>query len=406
MNLLIVECFSGGGHADTQLSSSILSEAYAMLRVLIADTKAAGHTVTTFMDYRLKEFNPPNQADHTVTITSPDQLYEKLRELSSAFDAVYVIGPESDQTLEKMVKTVETAGGYSLNCSSDSIKQVSNKLTFYETAKKCGVTVPETVVLSIHEKADTVKRLTKPLGYPMVFKPVDGVGCGGLSVVTHETGIEAAIHKVARESQSAQFVAQNLVKGQPASVCVFSTGCKAVAVSLNKQFVALGSPHEESRYLGGVVPFEHPLKRAALSAAEKVVSSQKGLRGYVGVDMVLTKDEPVVVEVNPRLTVSYIGLSKVLNFNPAQALIEAVTKQKRPMNNETTGYAYFSKIETPSNTEFFAQTANNKNLVVPPFPFEQNKPAYALALGTSNSLRGAQSKVTRTKNSLLKLRGR
>jgi predicted ATP-grasp superfamily ATP-dependent carboligase len=400
LNLLIIECFSGGGYANTRLSSSILCEAYAMMRTLIADAKAAGHTVTTFLDYRLKMFNPPNKADNTVTVSHPDQLYEMLAELSGAFDAVYVIGPESDQTLENLVKTVETSGGNSLNCTSEAINHVSNKQTFYESVKKCGITVPETVVIDIHEKVDVVRRLTKPLGYPLVFKPVDGVGCGGLSVVKQKTGIEQAMHKVALESQCEQFVAQKLVKGEPASVCVYSTGREAVAVSLNKQFVTLGAPHEESRYLGGVVPFIHPMKREAFSFVEKVVLLERGLRGYVGVDMVLAEDGPVVVEVNPRLTVSYIGLSKVMNFNPAQALIESVTKQELPKNTQTKGFAYFSKIETPPNAGLAVQAANAENVVVPPFPVEPNKPAYALVLGASNSLRGAQSKFTRTKNRL------
>ncbi|NIV10374.1 MAG: ATP-grasp domain-containing protein, partial [Aliifodinibius sp.] len=63
----------------------------------------------------------------------------------------------------------------------------------------------------------------------------------------------------------------------------------------------------------------HPLLEEALETAQRTVELLRGLRGYVGVDMVLTNDEPVVVEVNPRLTTSYIGLRKVINFNLAQA---------------------------------------------------------------------------------------
>ena len=78
-------------------------------------------------------------------------------------------------------------------------------------------------------------------------------------------------------------------------------------------------------YDGGCVPFEHPLKQEAFTLTEKVVESF-GLRGYVGVDFVLAEDKAFVVDVNPRLTTSYVGLREVAGFNVAQAVIDAVTE--------------------------------------------------------------------------------
>jgi len=37
----------------------------------------------------------------------------------------------------------------------------------------------------------------------------------------------------------------------------------------------------------------------------------------VGIDLIDTESGPVVLEVNPRLTVSYAGLHSMLGFNPA-----------------------------------------------------------------------------------------
>ena len=169
MNLLIIEHVSGGGYANMKLSSSILSEGYGMLRSLISDCKAAGHNVTTLLDSRLKAFNPPNEADQIVTVSSSNEVDEKLRELSSVADAVYVIAPESGQVLEKLVENIETSGGTSLNCEIDTIKWVSNKMRTYETLEIMGLKVPKTVLLDIHEKTGNIKRLIKELAYPLVF---------------------------------------------------------------------------------------------------------------------------------------------------------------------------------------------------------------------------------------------
>ena len=385
------------------LSSSILSEGYGMLRSLISDCKAAGHNVTTLMDSRLEEFNPPNEADKRVTVSSPNELYAKLEEFSSVADAVYVIAPESGQVLEKLVHIIETSGGKLLNCKFDAIKRVSNKMTVYETLGRIGLKVPETVLLDIHEKTGNIRRLIKELGYPLVFKPLDGVSCGGLSLVKNRGDIAGAVKKVARESMSKQFIAQKVIRGKAASACVISTGDKALSVTLNRQLVTLASPDEESGYYGGVVPFDHSLEREALRAAQRVVEGIGGLKGYVGVDIILADEDPVVLEVNPRLTTSYVGLRRVVNFNPAEAIVDAVIRRKLPKNVQSRGYAFFSKVEVPPRRQIIAETYKLKDVISPPFPIEGNRLAYALIATVSTSPKGAESAFHRTKKRLLNL---
>ena len=401
MNLLIYEHISGGGYTNKKISASILSEGYGMLRSLISDFKAAGHQVTTLLDSRLTRFNPPIEADKIVSISSSKELDEKLRKHSSVADAIYVIAPESDQVLEKLVELIESSRGTSLNCEIDAIKRVSNKMTTYEALRRRGVKAPETVLLDIHEKTGNIRRLIKELGYPLVFKPLDGVSCSGLSLVKDEGGIAAAVKKVARESLSNYFIVQKLIKGKGASVCVISTGDKALAVTLNKQLVTLAPPNEESRYSGGVVPFDHSLEEEALKTAQRVAESIRGLKGYVGVDMVLTREEPVVMEVNPRLTTSYIGLRKVADFNPAQAIVDAVFGRKLPKNGQRRGYAFFSKVEVPPRPQIIAETYKMKAVISPPFPIAGNQSAYALLATSSTSLNGAQSAFYRAKKRLV-----
>jgi predicted ATP-grasp superfamily ATP-dependent carboligase len=400
LNLLIFEYVSGGGYANQKLSSSILSEGYGMLRSLISDCKAAGYNVTTLLDSRLKEFNPPNEADKIVSVSSPNELSAKLKEHSSAADAVYVIAPESGQVLKKLVHIIETSGGTSLNCKIDAIKRVSNKMTTYETLKRMGLKVPETVLLDIHDKTDNIKRLIKELEYPLVFKPLDGVSCGGLSIVKDEGDIAGAVKKVARESMSKQFIAQKMIRGKAASACVISTGDNAVAVTLNMQFVTLASPDEESRYYGGIVPFDHSLEKEALKTAQTVVEAVRGLKGYVGVDIILSKEGPVVMEVNPRLTTSYVGLRRVVNFNPAEAIVDAVIRRELPKNVQKRGYTFFSKVEVPSCTQIIAETYKLKDVISPPFPIEGNKSAYALIATVSTSPKEAESAFHHTKKRL------
>ncbi|MCK5563311.1 ATP-grasp domain-containing protein, partial [Candidatus Bathyarchaeota archaeon] len=299
LRLLIFEYVSGGGFANEKMSPSILSEGYGMLRSLVSDFKASGHNVTTLLDSRLKAFNPPIEADHIVSISSSSELNENLKKLSEAVEAVYIIAPESGQTLQKLVELVETSGGLSLNSQIGAIKKASNKMTTYKLLKRNGVVVPETVMISLHENVKHIRHAVKELGVPLIFKPVDGVGCCGLSVVKDESHMVAAVKKIAKESLSEHFIAQKLIEGISVSASVISTGEKALPITLNKQMVTLASPYERSNSNGGFVPFDHVLGKEALKTAETVVESISGLRGYVGVDMVLNRDGPVVIEVNP-----------------------------------------------------------------------------------------------------------
>ncbi|MCK5479233.1 MAG: ATP-grasp domain-containing protein, partial [Methylococcales bacterium] len=49
------------------------------------------------------------------------------------------------------------------------------------------------------------------------------------------------------------------------------------------------------------------------------------LWGYVGIDIIQPKQEsPIILEINPRLTTSFVGIHQALGFNVAKAVIEMI----------------------------------------------------------------------------------
>ena len=56
----------------------------------------------------------------------------------------------------------------------------------------------------------------------------------------------------------------------------------------------------------------------------RAVGLVPGLRGYIGVDLILDEHAPgvSVVEINPRLTTSYVGLRAALGQNLMAALFQ------------------------------------------------------------------------------------
>jgi predicted ATP-grasp superfamily ATP-dependent carboligase len=403
LRLLIYEHVSGGGYDDELIPSSILSEGFSMLRTLISDLKASGHSIITLLDSRITRLNPPIGADCVVPVSSLQEAHTNIRKISESADATYVIAPETGQVLQSLVELVEQTGAASLNCTANTIEKVSNKAVFHDFLKKLGTPTPETVMFSITDDVAKIKQTTQDkLNFPLIFKPSDGVSCCGLSIVKNGDHVDSAVGKIKRESSSNHFVAQELIKGAAASVSLVSTGREAYAISLNQQDVTIGAPEFFSSYSGGVVPFDHPLKLEAFAVAEKIVKSFRDLRGYVGVDLVLTEDEAVAIEVNPRLTTSYVGLRRAANFNPAQAIVNAVLKREFPTLIQTCGYTVFSKVETPNPTiAALQETCKMNEVVSPPFPVSPKGTACALIESHGATLKEAKLRFREAKTRVL-----
>jgi predicted ATP-grasp superfamily ATP-dependent carboligase len=404
LKIIVYEHISGGGYAEQPIPPSVLSEGFGMLRCIVEDFKVAGHEVTVLMDSRLSKLSPPLSADCIVPVSYSEEPKKILKDIAKITDAIYIIAPETGQTLQSLVELAEGTGKVSLNCEPQAIKRAADKTVLYETLQKLRVS-PKTSVLNLDENLAIIKQTVKKgLCYPIVLKPADGAGCNGLSLVNEEPQLARAIAKIKAESTSERFIAQEFINGQAASVSVLSTGKKAVALSLNKQNITLAGPNGASSYEGGTVPFDHWLKQEAFSVSQKIVEAFSGLRGYVGVDFVLTEHKAFVVDVNPRLTTSYVGLRKVEGFNVAQALLDAVMKGILPAKPEIEGYASFSKVETPTpSMAVYQKAAKLSSVVSPPFALNDYPQAVCLVLGEGASLKDATLHLEEAKKHLLNI---
>lgn len=401
MKIIVYEHVSGGGYAGQTVPLDVLSEGFGMLRCVVEDFKAAKHEVTVLLDSRISRLNPPVESDCTVPIFYSPEPKKFLRDIAQINDAVYVIAPETGQILQSYIELVEKTGKISLNCESQSIEKTADKTVVYETIKELGVT-PKTVVLNLDDGLAKVKqKIKRDLSYPLVLKPAFGVGSIGISLVNDETQVSSAIEVIRIGSASERFIAQEFIRGEAASISLLSTGKKAMALTLNKQNVAITGSDASSRYEGGTVPFDHWLKKETFRVAERVVEAFHGLKGYVGVDVVLTEHKAFVVDINPRLTTSYVGLRKVARFNIAEALASAVVKGTLPSKPEIRGFSCFSKVETPKPTRaVFQKIAKSRDTVSPPFPLTEAKKSVALVIGEGATLVEAKLRLEEAKKRL------
>jgi len=113
---------------------------------------------------------------------------------------------------------------------------------------------------------------------------------------------------------------QRVAEGTAASVSLIGDGDRAIALTVNSQSIA---PSDTLSYTGGRTPLAHAFVEQAVGAAVAASAALRGLRGYFGVDLVLTASGAVVIEVNPRLTTAYLGVRAAVDENIAALAIDA-----------------------------------------------------------------------------------
>jgi len=402
LKVLIYEHACGGGFGEGAVSPGILAEGFGMLRLCVANLKAAGYEVTVVLDEELLRFNPPVEADCIIPVFNFRDAQQAILKACSNIDVAYVIAPETGETLYTLVKFIEQNGVPTLNSYSEAIRAVSSKANLCETLKNSSIKTPKTIQVNTAQQVK--ESIMGSLGFPVIIKPVDGVGCSGLSLVEETAQFEEAVKKIDAELASETFVIQEYLKGEAVSVSLLCTETRAFPVSLNKQNVTLLAPNETSCYMGGAVPFDHEMRQEAFKTAEAAVNCFSGLKGYVGVDLILTDTGPVVVDVNPRLTTSFIGLSRVAEFNFADAIVDAVLKNSLPLRTGFSGYACFSKIETPKvDIDLLDILYGIPDVVSPPFPVQDSKNSCMLISAEGNSLEQAQYLLEEAKKHILNI---
>lgn len=125
------------------------------------------------------------------------------------------------------------------------------------------------------------------------------------------------------------------VDGVPVSVSFLVTARSAVALEPGHQEMQLAG--EKYEYRGGRMPLASAeMRHRAVRLARLAVESVDGLQGFVGVDLILGHDGPRlatatdhVLEINPRLTTSYLGLRQIhRSWNIAEQWLRACLEER------------------------------------------------------------------------------
>jgi predicted ATP-grasp superfamily ATP-dependent carboligase len=315
MRILVHEWFSGGSLAGQDAPASLAREGAAMRDALVADLAALGqHDVVTTADPRFPLRRTPRSVE-VVTLRPGETAL--LDELFESVGTAWLVAPETGGRLEALAARAEKSGAALLGPSARAIRRAADKARLPQRLARCGVPHPETrVVASLRE----ARAAASALGFPVVVKPARGAGCEGVRLVRRSRELPSALAAARCVAGEGLVLVQRYIPGVAASVALVADGRRAVALAVNAQSVRVSGGF---RYRGGRTPLAHPLAAQAAAAAERTCRALPGLKGYVGVDLVLSGTKAIVIEVNPRLTTAYLGIRAALETNVAGLALAA-----------------------------------------------------------------------------------
>ncbi len=302
MRVFVFEYLSGGG-ADAG-DVALLAPGLSMRDAMVADLLQAGCAVTAASGAAAPA--PPAGA-RPCAARPGEGLVDFVARQAALHDHTWLVAPESQGWLARLQQAVPT--GRWLGCDAAAIALASSKRATLARLAAHGLCTP----LAFEHAATR-----------WVVKPDDGAG----SLDTHVHDSLAT----ARRAHGDGMTLEPWVDGEALSLSLRCCEGRAELLSINRQRIRFAA---DGRVLyGGVAIAQLPrdgvqgLQLATL--ARRVVQAVPGLRGFVGIDLVWHATRgPVLIEINPRLTCAYAGLSARLGRNLAADLLADHAQEAR-----------------------------------------------------------------------------
>ena len=285
MRVVVHEYCSGGGAVpgvDPGEAAELKAQGLAMRDAMAADIAAL--------------------PGHEVLIAHSLDEWEALLPVA---DVAWSVAPETGGVLRSIAAAVPRAKW--LGCTPEAIEIAGSKRATKGRLAALGIDVPARAEFG-------PGAATQPGRF--VVKPDDGAGAA-------ETfHFESAAAALAHAGDGMKV--ERWVEGDPLSITLLCAGERADLLSVNRQRIEVDA---RGRVLfhgvdTAIEPVDSPRGRKLQAVASRIAEALPGLHGIVGVDLVWHAARgPVVIEVNPRVTTAYIGLSAKLGRNLAGELL-------------------------------------------------------------------------------------
>jgi tyramine---L-glutamate ligase len=352
VKVAVLEYLCGSGHFQASSMSSLIREGLAMLSGLANDLASCGHEVHTLLNLQSVQdksyFRSQVHVQPLDSTTSDSSWLEQWSDVAKDCDLAIVIAPELDNQLTRIVQQLQLSGANVLAPSVSFLQASSDKLATAKLLYQSSVAHPPTQTLTEFQ----AKEQSKVLGIsaqgevPLTLKRRDGAGCADMMIFADRVRFDRWLSFHANlYLDGNDWLVQEWLPGRPASMGIIA-GHEWRVVGAVEQTIQYDTANQDGwslvNYLGGRGPIQDVTDELLAQLARNI---QEALpfeaSGWIGIDFLVPYDptqlrDYVIVEINPRLTTSYLGYRKWFGPQLADALL-----------NKPDNPAFFSAKQKP-----------------------------------------------------------
>lgn len=332
MKLLLFEWLTSGGlwrdGARPDLDCSMQRQGREMLRAITEDFLGFGIEILLPIDGRMTELIPDQIGLEKRQVELTDDLASKLVEFGDQVDHVMLIAPESEGCLSSCIEWLGPMAEKLISPDAEFAAIASDKESTFKHLSAHGFTrFPAGGNLG--EQLSQGKAI-EDFPLPAVLKPNDGAGSEEVTLVTDWS---AAISQLTKPAD--HYRVEAFIGGTPVSVSVL---CGGASNEVLVPTVQIFDREPFGHYVGAGYPVDSVVADRAIEMVTEVVTVLPATRGYIGMDMVIgeTRQGDCLIEINPRLTMSYLKLREIYPDNLARRMLDrAMEDSSDPIRNCT-----------------------------------------------------------------------
>jgi len=215
-----------------------------------------------------------------------------------------------------------------LGNTPEAFLRVRNRNSFFSILQDLEIPHPKTEIMKDLKDA---KDICKNIGFPLLIKPLDGYGGSRIKKISTPYELDNWLNS--NETSISNYYIQEYLAGTTVSVSMMAIPGESLALTINEQLIGMVDvgQREPFGYCGNIVPFLAPrhILEECESNAEKVIN-RFSLKGSNGVDLMISKGVPYVIEVNPRFQGTIECTEKTLGINLVETHVKACTENILP----------------------------------------------------------------------------
>ncbi len=311
MHHFLFEFITGGGLSDQRLPETLVREGDIMMQTLLNELIEAGYTDISLTRDKRVEIIDKKVEQHIIERS----LEEELPELINDSDISWLIAPETDDCLVSLTELFIKHGNVFIGSSPNAIRIATSKLLTSKLLAEADINIVETSLLSgILPDSQT--------GW--IIKPDDGVGGENCYFINNKNKLPEKIS----EKKNNNFIIQPYIEGKHMSMSLLVFDNDVRLLACNEQYINMKDDSVNLTAIG--VNECLVFKNEMIELAKKIISKISGFAGYIGVDLIESDNELLVLDINPRFTTAYAGLSKSLGCNITVKILDTFLNRELP----------------------------------------------------------------------------